>query len=446
MDIFESQNSIEKSLSRPLADRMRPRCLEELVGQDHLTAKGSLLRKAIEDDRIFSIILWGPPGCGKTTLAGIIANETKSEFVQISAVLSGVKDVRRIIDEAEGRRALYKKRTILFVDEIHRFNKAQQDAFLFHVEKGLITLVGATTENPSFEIIPALVSRCRVFTLQNIGNESMKMILKKALADNKRGLGLKETKVPEQALEHIAAAADGDARIALTNLETVVSHFIEKEAITVDDVETALEKKFLLYDKSGEQHYNLISAFIKSMRGSDPDAAVYWLERMLASGDDPYFMLRRMIRFASEDIGLADPGALTMALNAGQAFRTLGHPEGDIALFQAAVYLSTAPKSNAVYMTLKKVKETVKEKGYLPVPRHIRNAPTKLMKDLGYARGYQYAHDFKDAFAAQTYLPEQLEDKRFYEPTERGYEKLVKQRMETWNQIKKRSDKAPRRR
>jgi len=387
MDLFESHNSIDESLARPLADRMRPKTLDELVGQEHLTAKGSLLQKAIEGDRVFSILLWGPPGCGKTTLAGIIANETKSEFVSVSAVLSGIKDIRQIIEQAKKRRMLYKKQTILFVDEIHRFNKAQQDAFLHHVEKGLITLVGATTQNPSFEV------------------------------------------------------PDGDARIALANLETAVLHFAGEKQITSRDVETAIEKKSLLYDKAGEEHFNLISAFIKSMRGSDPDAAVYWLERMLMAGDDPYYMLRRMIRFATEDIGMADPGALTMALNAGESYRILGHPEGDDVLFQAAIYLATAPKSNAVYMAHKQVKKTIQKTGYSPVPLHIRNAPTKLMKDLDYGKGYKYAHDYKDAFAPQSFLPDTLDDRRFYFPTDRGYEKTVKQGLETWIQLKHKMDK-----
>jgi putative ATPase len=440
MDLFKSHNDPNKSPGRPLADRMRPKTLDALVGQEHMTAKGSLLQKAIEDDRVFSILLWGPPGCGKTTLAGIIANETKSEFVEISAVLSGVKDIRQVIDQAKKRQALYKKRTILFVDEIHRFNKAQQDAFLHHVEKGLITLVGATTENPSFEVIPALVSRCRVFTLKSLEKKSILSILNRALTDRENGLGLEKESLSHEALEHIARVSDGDARIALANLETAVLHFAGKKQISIQDVETAIEKKSLLYDKAGEEHFNLISAFIKSMRGSDPDAAVYWLERMLTAGDDPYYMLRRMIRFATEDIGMADPGALTMALNAGESFRVLGRPEGDDVLFQAAVYLATAPKSNAVYAAHKQVKKTIQKTGYAPVPLHIRNAPTKLMKELGYGKGYQYAHDDKNAYIPQSYLPENLEEQRFYFPTNRGYEKIVKQRLEAWIQLKNRTD------
>ncbi|MFA5904425.1 MAG: replication-associated recombination protein A [Desulfobacula sp.] len=439
MDLFDSHHTEDSSFLRPLADRMRPETLDEFVGQEHLTAKGSLLRKAIEDDRVFSLLLWGPPGCGKTTLAGIIARATEAEFVEISAVLSGVKDIRDIIAQARERRALYKRRTLLFVDEIHRFNKAQQDAFLHHVENGLIVLVGATTENPSFEVIPALVSRCRVFTLKSLEKESLLSILNRALTDSKKGLGLPARSLTREALAHIAGVCGGDARIALTNLETVVLHFAGKDGITAKDVEEAVEKKSLLYDKAGEEHYNLISAFIKSLRGSDPDAAVYWLERMLAAGDDPYYMIRRMVRFATEDIGMADPGALTMALNASESYRMLGSPEGEDAIFQAAVYLATAPKSNSVYMAHKEVKKMVQETGYAPVPFHIRNAPTKLMKDMKYGEGYKYAHDHKDAFVPQSYLPDNFEGTRFYFPSDRGYEKTVKQRLEAWIKLKKES-------
>ena len=352
MDLFESLNTGDASEHRPLADRMRPEVLDDLKGQEHLTGPGTLLREAIDKDRVFSILLWGPPGCGKTTLANIIAQETQSNFVKISAVLSGVKEVRQVIEQAKKAQALHRRQTLLFVDEIHRFNKAQQDAFLHHVENGLIVLVGATTENPSFEVIPALVSRCRVFTLKTLTLQSLLSILKQALTDTVKGLGCPETCVSQEAMEYIARAAEGDARVALASLDTIVNHFGRDKEIALEDVETALEKKLLRYDKSGEEHYNLISAFIKSMRGSDPDAAIYWLARMLGAGDDPYYMLRRMIRFATEDIGLADPGALTMALNASESFRLLGHPEGDDAIYQAAIYLATAPKSNAVYTAL----------------------------------------------------------------------------------------------
>lgn len=439
MDLFESISQKDMGMSAPLAERMRPASLGELMGQEHITAQGSLLNKAIEDDRVFSMILWGPPGCGKTTLANIIAKVTQSEFVRISAVLSGVKDIRGIIDKAEERRRLYKRRTILFVDEIHRFNKAQQDAFLFHVENGLITLVGATTENPSFEVNPALVSRCRVFTLKNLEPDHIHQILKRALTDTKKGLAMSEESFSLEALFHIARVSDGDARIALTNLEAAALHFGPGKIISAQDIEKAIEKKSLLYDKAGEEHFNLISAFIKSLRGSDPDAAIYWLERMLTAGDDPYYMLRRMIRFATEDIGLADPGALTMALNAGESFRILGRPEGDGSLFQAAVYLATAPKSNAVYSAQKTVKQAIEATGYQPVPLHIRNAPTSLMKSMDYGKGYKYAHDYKDGYIPQSYLPKALEDQRFYFPVQRGYEKIVKQRLDSWLDLKKKS-------
>lgn len=437
MDIFESGNLEQMKHSRPLADRMRPETLSQMVGQEHLTKEGTLLNKAIRNDQVFSMILWGPPGCGKTTLAGIIAKETKSSFKQISAVLSGVKDIREVIAHAKERRRLYRQRTLLFVDEIHRFNKAQQDAFLHHVENGMITLIGATTENPSFEVIPALVSRCRVFTLNQLKNHHIVTILKRALEESENGLGLSQATLSEKAFEHLADVACGDARVALTNLETAVRYFPEGKMIDVEDIETAVEKKSLLYDKAGEEHYNLISAFIKSMRGSDPDAAIYWLERMMVSGDDPAYMLRRMVRFATEDIGLADPGALTMALNAQESFRILGRPEGDEVLFQAAIYLATAPKSNAVYTARKAVKKKVEETGYLPVPMHIRNAPTRLMKQLGYGKGYKYTHDHENAVVRQAHLPEELVSSEFYKPTQRGYEKIVKQRLDAWRSLQK---------
>ncbi len=440
MDLFESDNR-HNNLDSPLADRMRPKTLDQLAGQEHITKKGELLQKAIENDTLFSIILWGPPGCGKTTIATIIANETKAEFVHISAVLSSVKDVREIIKNAEEKRKLYKKRTILFVDEIHRFNKAQQDAFLHHVENGVITLVGATTENPSFEVIPALVSRCRVLSLKALNTESIKKILTSALNDKENGLGSFNIDFSDQAFDHIAEVSEGDARVALSNLETIAVHCSEKSSITIEDVELSLQKKAIRYDKSGEEHFNLISALHKSLRGSDPDAAIYWLGRMLQGGEDPIYILRRMVRFATEDIGIADPGALTVALNAMESFRFLGHPEGDEAIFQAAIYLATAPKSNAVYTAAKKVRARIKETGYLPVPLHIRNAPTGLMKNMGYGKGYKYSHDYKDGYASQEYLPDELSNERFYSPTDRGYENVVKKRLDGWFKIKDKKKK-----
>jgi putative ATPase len=446
MNLFDVGIDQEDPMFRPLADRMRPERLDQVVGQDHVVGPGKLLHRAITDDRIFSTLLWGPPGCGKTTLAGIIARETRSHFVQISAVLSGVKDIRAVIDGAKERRRLHGKRTILFVDEIHRFNKAQQDAFLHHVETGVIVLVGATTENPSFEVIPALVSRCRVVTLNRLDSSAIVSILERAAADTDKGLGFLGLTFSNEAVEHIASVADGDVRVALTSLETVAVYASAENRdkagdgpviVTLEDAEAAVQKKALRYDKAGEEHYNLISAFHKSLRGSDPDAAIYWMARMLAAGEDPFYIIRRMVRFATEDIGVADPGALGVALNAMESFRFLGSPEGDDALFQAAVYLATAPKSNSVYMAHKRVTKRIQETGYLPVPLHVRNAPTGLMKELGYNKGYKYAHDYKGGYVPQDYLPEEIQEERFYLPTDRGYESVVKQRLEAWIDLKK---------
>jgi putative ATPase len=448
VDLFEYHGRQALNSQRPLADRMRPKRIDEVVGQDHILREGSLIRTAILKDRIFSMILWGPPGCGKTTLARIIAGETQCHFTEFSAVLSGVKEIRTVIQEARDRLNLHQKKTILFVDEIHRFNKAQQDAFLHHVESGLITLIGATTENPSFEVISALLSRCRVITLNPLDQDAIRILLERALGDRENGLGNLNFDISPEAMAHLTALSDGDGRSALNSLEILVSVLISgdektrgKNSTVIDlkDIESALQKQALLYDKSGEEHYNLISAFHKSLRGSDPDAALYWLERMLSGGEDPFFIARRMIRFASEDIGNADPNALLMAMGSMEAFRFLGHPEGDLALAQAAAYLATAPKSNSIYASANQVKKTVGETGALPVPFHIRNAPTKLMKEIGYGKGYQYAHDHKDAYAPQDYLPEKLKGTIFYNPTERGYEKTIKQRLEGWRNLKKKS-------
>jgi putative ATPase len=449
-DIFDRQAQKTADASRPLAERMRPRTLDEFFGQQEVVGEGSLLRHAISSDRIFSMILWGPPGCGKTTLARIVARETRCHFVHFSAVLSGVKDIRAVIEIATDQQRLYRKKTILFVDEIHRFNKSQQDAFLPHVESGLITLIGATTENPSFEVIPALMSRCRVVVLKMLSSEDLEAIIQNALSDTERGLGKTGLNLSRDAVSCLVRMADGDARSVLNSLEVAASLVASERALsetdlsdpatqkelTVQDIEAAVQKKGLLYDKSGEEHYNLISAFHKSLRGSDPDAALYWLERMIASGEDPIYVARRMVRFASEDIGNADPYALDITLRATEAFRMLGHPEGELALAQAAVYLATAPKSNSVYAAMGKVKKTIGDTGALPVPFHIRNAPTRLMKDLGYGDGYQYAHDFQDAFVAQDYLPEPLQNRRFFLPSNRGYEKTIQQRMEYWRKQK----------
>jgi len=441
LDIFEYQARKAADASRPLAEIMRPKSLEEFVGQKHVVGKGSLIRNAIEKDRIFSMILWGPPGCGKTTLARIIAGETKSYFVHFSAVLSGIKEIRSVIEEARNQQKLYRKKTILFVDEIHRFNKAQQDAFLHHVENGLITLIGATTENPSFEVIAPLLSRCRVIVLKTFSQDDIHAIINRALKNKERGLENLNLVLSKDALAYLIQIADGDARTALNNLEITASLLSsesdtsdkkKKRHITIKDLESALQKKSLVYDESGEEHYNLISAFHKSLRGSDPDAALYWLERMLSAGEDPLYLARRMVRFASEDVGNADSNALEVALNAMKAFSFLGHPEGELALAQAAIYLATAPKSNSIYLAFRKIKDVVKSTGTLPVPLHIRNAPTGLMKKLGYGKSYKYAHNFKDAYIHQEYLPEELQNQQYYFPTDRGYEKIIKQRLEKW--------------
>jgi len=423
---------------RPLADCMRPERLEDFIGQEKILGPGTLLRRAIEEDRLFSMILWGPPGSGKTTLACVIANETKSHFETFSAVLSGVKEIRSVIETAK-KELDRDQRTILFVDEIHRFNKAQQDAFLHHVESGLITLIGATTENPSFEVISPLLSRCRVFVLDPLSDDNICEILKRALADKDKGLGSLMLEAEPDALKHIIWAAEGDARTALNNLEAAANLVRTQKAgerkITRDAVEAALQKKLLQYDKAGEEHYNLISALHKSLRGSDPDAALYWLARMLEAGEDPLYIARRMVRFASEDVGNADPNGLLVSMAAMQAFHFIGQPEGELALAQAAVYLATAPKSNSLYTAFGRVKREVRDTGALPVPLHIRNAPTGLMKELGYGKDYKYAHDYEEAFTPQDYLPAELTGRVYYRPADRGYEKTIKSRLDKWRSI-----------
>ncbi len=446
MDIFDYHAQKAADMDRPLAERMRPAALDEFVGQSHVVGPGTLLREAIEQDRIFSMILWGPPGCGKTTLARIMASETKSHFVHFSAVLSGVKEIRAVMADAQSQQKLYRRRTILFVDEIHRFNKAQQDAFLHHVESGMITLIGATTENPSFEVIAPLLSRCRVIRLEMLAADDISAIIKRALRDSARGIGNLNVTLEPEALKMLTGLADGDARVALTSLEIAASLVAKLSddssravlrSISAKDLEAALQKKALVYDKSGEEHYNIISAFHKSLRGSDPDAALYWLARMLAAGEDPLYIVRRMVRFASEDVGNADPRALQLTLNAMEAFKFLGHPEGELAIAQAVVYLATAPKSNRIYAAFSKVQQTVKKAGSLPVPLHIRNAPTRLMKEMGYGSGYKYAHHYEDAIVDQDYLPEELRDKVFYTPSGRGYEKIIQERLDHWNRLKR---------
>jgi putative ATPase len=407
---------------------------------------GSLLRRAIEADQLFSMIFWGPPGSGKTTLARIIAGAIQSHFASFSAVLSGVKEIRAVVDEARVQRQDHRKKTILFVDEIHRFNKAQQDAFLPHVESGLITLIGATTENPSFEVIAPLLSRSRVLLLKPFSDDELMLILEKALKDSERGLGELSLEIDPEAMAAIVWSADGDARAALNTLEATAPLVQTQEnhsrKITRALVEEAFQKKFLLYDKGGEEHYNLISALHKSLRGSDPDAALYWLGRMLAAGEDPLYIARRMVRFASEDVGNADPRALTVAISAMQAFQFIGLPEGELALAQTAVYLATASKSNALYTGYGRIKETISRTGTLPVPLHIRNAPTRLMKELGYGKGYLYAHNFEDAYVPQDFLPEKLKGETYYHPTDRGYEKIIRERMEQWRKLRGKKERS----
>lgn len=419
----------------PLAERMRPKDISEFVGQSHILGAGLFLRQAILNDHVPSLILWGPPGSGKTSLAHIIAGHSSARFVSLSAVLSGIKEAREIMKQAE----IYKKqgiKTILFVDEIHRFNKAQQDAFLPFVESGTIILIGATTENPSFEIIPPLLSRARVFVLKPLTRDEIISVLKMAIKNKDRGLGsIKDLKIEEDALDWLAEYARGDARIALTVLENSVelrpgrtsdtSKTGKEILISISTLQEVMQKKALVYDKGGEEHYNVISAFIKSMRGSDPDAALYWLARMLEAGEDPLFVARRMIIFASEDIGNADPQAIQVAVAAKDAFHFVGDAEGWIPLAHAVTYLACAPKSNASYLAYKKAKQSIIEKGPLPVPMHLRNAPTRLMKNLKYGHGYLYPHKYPGGYVNQQYLPDQIKDVKFYIPIERGYEARI---------------------
>ena len=430
MGLFQPTPSADTATdrTRPLADRMRPRALEEFAGQEQLIAPGKPLRTQIERDDTGSLIFWGPPGTGKTTLAKIIARMTKADFIEFSAVLAGIKEIKQVMADAERARQ-YGTRTIVFIDEIHRFNKAQQDAFLPHVEKGNIRLIGATTENPSFEINGALLSRCRVYVLQPLTEDQIVQLLKRALTDEDRGLGGMKLRASDDVLKKIASYTSGDARSAYNVLE-VAAGLAKSAEITDDIVRDALQKRTLLYDKAGEEHYNLISALHKSVRNSDPDAALYWLGRMIEAGEDPLYIARRVVRMAVEDIGLADPNALSLCMAARDAVDFIGMPEGNLALAQAVVYLSVAPKSNALYTAYGEVQHDIEQTAAEPVPLHLRNAPTGLMKGLGYGKDYQYAHNVEGKVANMQCLPDNLRDRVYYQPTNEGVEKRIRERLE----------------
>ncbi len=446
MTLFDNSTSdFSKKIKSgtPLADRMRPSDLKGFVGQDHLVGKGRVLYGLIESDRLHSMIFWGPPGSGKTTLARIIAGSTQSRFISFSAVTSGIKQIRDIMEIAEHELKTGGTRTILFIDEIHRFNKAQQDAFLPYVENGTIILIGATTENPSFEVNSALLSRTKTYILEKLSTGDIIHLLKRALADEENGLGKYDIKIDDKTIDFIAGVSDGDSRIAYNILELSFDSSPEGDdgTFVIDrrTVENVTQKKALLYDRHGEEHFNLISALHKSMRGSDPDAAVYWTVRMLESGEDPMYILRRMVRFASEDVGLADPEALRLAIAARQSFEFIGPPEGYLAIIELAVYLSLSPKSNSLYAAYKKVTADIRNFLSLPVPLHIRNAPTSLMKEAGYGKGYKYDHDFRGGVADQSYLPEKLLGRKYYSPGDRGFEKKLRDRLNIIEQIRKRN-------
>ncbi len=441
MDLFDFERERQMNKEAPLAARMRSRNFAEFVGQEHLVGEGRVVRKSIEADQLSSMILWGPPGSGKTTLAYIIASITKSHFSPVSAVSSGVADLRRVVEEAKERRGMHQQRTILFIDEIHRFNKAQQDAILPYVEDGTITLIGATTENPSFEVISPLLSRCRVFVLNALDDEQVGVIVRRALEDEERGLGKLQVEVDADAMKHLIAMSNGDGRTALNALELAVlatqPDAEGKRKISLATVEDALQHRALLYDRAGEEHYNLISALHKSLRGSDPDAALYWLGRMLEAGEDPLYVVRRLVRFASEDVGMADPQALAVAVAAQQAVHFVGMPEGNLALAEAVVYLATAPKSNSLYRAYSEVQKDIRQTGNQPVPMHLRNPVTSLMRESGYGKGYKYAHDYEGHFVEQQNMPDSLRDRHYYSPGDQGYEKEIKARIKEWWKGKK---------
>ena len=436
MDMFEQQAEEQKMQQAPLATRMRPNNLNTFVGQEHILGKGRVLRKAIESDRIPSVILWGPPGCGKTTLAFIIANSTGAHFSPVSAVSASVADLRRIVEQAKERRQVQLQKTILFIDEIHRFNKTQQDAVLPYVEDGTVTLIGATTENPSFEVTSPLLSRTRVLPLKPLTEEELQVIILRALRDRFQGIGELNAGLAPDAMNHLIAMSNHDARVALNTLEmAALSTPPDDEGrrlISLPTAEDALQHRAVLYDKAGEQHYDIISALHKSMRGSDPNASLYWLTVMLEAGEDPLYIARRLVRFASEDVGMADPQALVVAMAAQQAVHFIGMPEGNLALAEAAVYLATAPKSNSLYEAYSRIQEEIKQGASESVPLPLRNPVTPLMKDLGYGEDYKYAHDYPGHFVEQQHLPDSLKDKQFYTPGKQGYEKQVVARLKAW--------------
>ena len=434
--LFEHGREQRSRETAPLAERMRPATFDEFVGQEHILAEDRVLRRAIEIDRVPSILFWGPPGSGKTTLARLIATVTQSYFEPVSAVSAGVADLRKAVAGARERQALYRQSTILFVDEIHRFNKAQQDVILPHVEDGTVTFIGATTENPSFEVNAPLLSRCRVFTLSALDDNAITAIIDRALTDERRGLAALTPQLEPDALAHLVNIANGDARVALNALEmAVVAAESDREGrhhVTVDGIADALQRRTPQYDKAGDSHYDTISAFIKSVRGSSPDGALYWLARMLEAGEDPMFIARRLVILAAEDIGLANPGALPVAVAAQQAVHFVGLPEGRIPLAEATVYLATSPKSNAAYMALERALDDVRGRPHEPVPMHLRNAVTGLMRGMGYGVGYKYSHDYDGHFEAQEFLPPELSDRKYYEPSDQGSEAAIAERLRRW--------------
>jgi putative ATPase len=444
MDMFNKQDEQQRMKQAPLATRMRPNDLSAFVGQEHIIGKGRVLRRAIEADRIPSMIFWGPPGCGKTTLAYIIASSTGAFFAPVSATSANVADLRRIVEQAKERRKVQMQKTILFIDEIHRFNKAQQDAVLPYVEDGTVILIGATTENPSFEVTSPLLSRSRVLPLKPLSEEEIQILIVRALSDKFLGIGELNGELTTEAMNHLIAMSNKDARIALNTLEIAAQNTMPdaegKRRITLEVIEDTFQKRAVIYDKKGDQHYDLISALHKSMRDSDPDASIYWLAMMLDGGEDPLYIARRLVRFASEDVGMADPQAMVVAMAAQQAVHFIGMPEGNLALAEAAVYLATAPKSNSLYAAYNKVQQEIKKGASESVPLHLRNPVTPLMKEMGYGKDYKYAHDFPGHVVEQQHLPDAMKGKQFYTPGNLGYEKQVLERLKAWWQQKNRPD------